>query len=117
MAENNMERIRLTCTIDAVNSSNKSIHVYWSLSDSISEQEFRELQTHLAEFCSSDNNIFNKSRVMHLPGTCRDEGTPVQLISNKKYQYEHADFDQLLPLLEQVEKRKKHARISRNQDY
>ena len=86
MAENNMERIRLTCTIDAVNSSNKSIHVHWSLSDSISEQEFRELQTRLAEFCSSDNNIFNKSRVIRLPGTCRDEGTPVQLISNKEYQ-------------------------------
>ncbi|QNJ25656.1 3'-5' exonuclease family protein [Synechococcus sp. SYN20] len=88
-------------------SGNKSIHSYWVLSDSISAKQFRGLQTRLAEFCNSDSTLFNPSRVMRLPGTCRGDGKPVQLISNTGYQYDHAFFDQLLPPLEEVKKEKK----------
>ena len=72
-----------------VDSGGRSIHNYWLLNSPISGQQFTELQARLAEHCGSDSTLINPSRVMRLPGPCRGDGTPVQLISSTRERHVH----------------------------
>lgn len=52
-----------------VSTGGKSIHNYWVLSDAITTEHWKLIQTRLLNYADADRSIKNLARVMRLPGT------------------------------------------------
>lgn len=56
-----------------VDTGGKSVHSYWILSEPVSPETWKPVQTRLLEYADADRSLKNPSRVMRLPGTPHPE--------------------------------------------
>lgn len=89
-----------------VDTGGKSIHNYWVLSELISPDQWRSIQTRLLEHADADRSLKNPSRVMRLPGThyVTADGTlgpHVAIIHQSDNRYTPADIEACLHSPEQ----------------
>jgi hypothetical protein len=81
-----------------VDTGGKSIHNYWILSEPVSAEQWKPIQTRLLNYADADRQLKNPSRVMRLPGTPHPEtGQPAAIIHQSDARYTLADLAARLP--------------------
>jgi len=87
-----------------VDTGGKSIHSYWLLDESITPDEWRDVQTDLLEFADGDRSLKNPSRVMRLAGGIyiKPSVTPQPvhstIVSQSNQSYSYAQLRNIIPL-------------------
>ena len=95
-----------------VDTGGKSIHNYWVLSELISPQRWRIIQTRLLDHADADRTLKNPSRVMRLPGTFHVSadgtlGAQASIVHVSEQLYTLEQIEACLPaeeMLEQLER-------------
>ncbi|WP_053068360.1 hypothetical protein [Synechococcus sp. GFB01] len=81
-----------------VDTGGKSIHSYWILSEPVSPEAWKSVQSRLLEYAGADRSLKNPFRVMRLPGTPHPEtGVLAQVIHQSDSRPDIGDFDRHLP--------------------
>jgi putative DNA primase/helicase len=81
-----------------VDTGGKSIHNYWILSEPVTAEQWKPIQTRLLDYADADRQLKNPSRVMRLPGTPHPEtGQQAAIIHQSDARYTLADFAARLP--------------------
>jgi phage/plasmid-associated DNA primase len=96
------QELRLPEPTMQVSTGGKSIHNYWVLSEPITIEHWRLLQTRLLDYADADRSIKNPARVMRLPGTFHagadgELGEMCQMVSHAGHRYSVADIEAALP--------------------
>lgn len=87
-----------------VDTGGKSVHTYWILSDPVSPEAWKSVQSRLLEYADADRALKNPSRVMRLPGCPHPEtGEQAAIIHLSNARYALADIAGILPAPEQVQ--------------
>ncbi len=88
-----------------VDTGGKSIHNYWILSEPVSPEQWKPVQTRLLDYADADRQLKNPSRVMRLPGTPHPEtGEQAAIIHQSDARYTLADLAARLPEPEIVQR-------------
>ncbi len=90
-----------------VDTGGKSIHNYWVLSEPVSSETWKPIQTRLLDYLEADTKLKNPSRVMRLPGAMHMDknGTPdgrTDIIHTSDNHYTVEEFAALLPSEQQL---------------
>ena len=81
-----------------VDTGGKSVHSYWVLSEAVSPDQWRSLQTDLLEYSDGDRKLKNPSRVMRLAGYQHPEtGQQAQIISQGGQRYSYEQLRAIVP--------------------
>ncbi len=91
-----------------VPSGGKSLHTYWLLDQPLPPDQWRALTARLIDYCNSDKECRNPSRVMRLPGfayidkkTGKPTGTIAEILHESDNRYSAAEIEACLPAVEQ----------------
>ena len=91
-----------------VPSGGKSLHTYWLLDQPLPPDQWRALTARLIDYCNSDSNCCNPSRVMRLPGfayidkaTGKPTGTIAEILHESDNRYSAAEIEDRIPAPEQ----------------
>ena len=76
----------------------KSIHSYWVLSEDITEDQWRTLQSDLLKYADADRSIKNPSRVMRLAGCFHSSGEQSTIISSSGHRYGYHELRSQIPV-------------------
>jgi predicted P-loop ATPase len=91
-----------------VGTGGKSAHCYWLLDQPLPPDQWRALTARLIDYCNSDKQCCNPSRVMRLPGfayidkaTGKPTGTIAEILHESDNRYSAAEIEACIPAPEQ----------------
>lgn len=80
-----------------VDTGGKSIHSYWVLSERISPEDWKKIQTDLLNYADADRALKNPSRVMRLAGYAHSSGNKSLIISELGQLYSYNELRKIIP--------------------